>query len=395
MIRRLRVKFICINMAIVTVMMLAILGMLLHFTRNDLEQQSIRVMQSVMEDRAYPSRPGEFPRQAKLPYFYVSVNTMGELSASFGGYYDLTNTEAIQQIITLALNSDDQTGILKDYSLRFQKRTTPFGQTIVFVDMSSELTTMRSLTNTCVIIGVLSFAVFLGLSFLLARWAVKPVETAWNQQRQFVADASHELKTPLTSLLLNVNTLQTVYLPEEKQAALLDSMDSQLHWLETMVKKLLTLLSLQKNAKLAETSVPALLEQVRLLTGEVCAKYGVALKIQYRVETLFLDKDLLCSAQVNLVENGAKASKPGDCIEILADSTGFTVTDHGRGIPEKDLARVTDPFYMGDPSRSKQSGGFGLGLALVKEIAAAHGGTLELTSRPGQGTAAKIRLPKP
>ena len=81
MIRRLRVKFICINMAIVTVMMLAILGMLLHFTRGDLEQQSIRVMQSVMEDRAYPSRPGEFPRQAKLPYFYVSVNTMGELSA--------------------------------------------------------------------------------------------------------------------------------------------------------------------------------------------------------------------------------------------------------------------------------------------------------------------------
>ena len=76
MIRRLRVKFICINMAIVTVMMLAILGMLLHFTRGDLEQQSIRVMQSVMEDRAYPSRPGDFPRQAKLPYFYVSVNTM-------------------------------------------------------------------------------------------------------------------------------------------------------------------------------------------------------------------------------------------------------------------------------------------------------------------------------
>ena len=172
-------------------------------------------------------------------------------------------------------------------------------------------------------------------------------------------------------------------------------MDSQLHWLETMVKKLLTLLSLQKNAKLVETSVPSLLEQVRLLTGEACAKYGVALKIQYRVETLFLDKDLLCSALVNLVENGAKASKPGDCIEILADSTGFTVTDHGRGIPEKDLARVTDPFYMGDPSRSKQSGGFGLGLALVKEIAAAHGGTLELTSRPGQGTVAKIRLPKP
>ena len=179
MIRRLRVKFICINMAIVTVMMLAILGMLLHFTRDDLEQQSIRVMQSVMEDRAYPSRPGEFPRQAQLPYFYVSVNTLGELSASFGGYYDLTDTEAIQQIITLALNSGEDTGILKDYSLRFQKRTTPFGQTIVFVDMSSELATMRSLTDTCILIGVLGFAVFLGLSFLLEKPCLPQTPAVW------------------------------------------------------------------------------------------------------------------------------------------------------------------------------------------------------------------------
>lgn len=68
MIRRLRVKFICINMAIVTVMMLAILGMLLHFTRNDLEQQSIRVMQSVMEDRAYPP-PGGISQAGAAPLF--------------------------------------------------------------------------------------------------------------------------------------------------------------------------------------------------------------------------------------------------------------------------------------------------------------------------------------
>lgn len=68
------------------------------------------------------------------------------------------------------------------------------------------------------------------------------------RQKLFIGAVTHELKTPLTSLLLNVNTLETVYLPEEKQAAILESMDTQLHWLETMVKKLLTLLSMQKNA---------------------------------------------------------------------------------------------------------------------------------------------------
>ena len=213
------------------------------------------------------------------------------------------------------------------------------------------------------------------------------------RQKLFIGAVTHELKTPLTSLLLNVNTLETVYLPEEKQKALLASMDTQLHWLETMVKKLLTLLSMQKNARHSESSVPELLEQVQTLTGPVCAKYGVSLKTVCHAGTFSMDSDLMCSALVNLIENSAKASTPGDMIEVLADKKGFAVMDHGRGIPEKDLARVTDPFYMGDPSRSKQSGGFGLGLALVKEIAAVHGGRLEIESHPGQGTTARITLP--
>ena len=98
----------------------------------------------------------------------------------------------------------------------------------------------------------------------------------------------------------------------------------------------------------------------------------------------------MCIALVNLVENSAKASAPGQIIRIQASQTGFAVSDHGRGIPEKDLQRVTDPFYMGDPSRSKANGGFGLGLALVREIAAVHGGTLTLESSVGEGTTARI-----
>jgi len=215
------------------------------------------------------------------------------------------------------------------------------------------------------------------------------------RQKLFIGAVTHELKTPLTSLLLNVNTLETVYLPEEKQEALLASMDTQLHWLETMVKKLLTLLSMQKNARLSECSVPELLEKVRTFTGPVCAKYGVSLKTVCHADTFSMDSDLMCSALVNLIENSAKASNPGDVIEVLADKKGFAVMDHGHGIPEKDLARVTDPFYMGDPSRSKQSGGFGLGLALVKEIASVHGGRLEIESQLGQGTTARITLPHP
>ena len=212
------------------------------------------------------------------------------------------------------------------------------------------------------------------------------------RQRLFLGAVTHELKTPLTSLLLNVNTLQTVYLSEEKQASILESMDTQLRWLETMVRKLLTLLSMRRSAKLSPVSVPALLDRVQALTGDICGKYGVSLEVTGNVDVLSVDEDLISSALVNLVENSAKASQPGQKIWLTAEETGFTVTDWGRGIPQKDLERVTEPFYMGDPSRSKAGGGFGLGLALVKEIAAVHGGCLELESAPGQGTTARLRL---
>ena len=327
--------------------------MLLHFTRDDLEQQSIRVMQSVMEDRAYPSRPGEFPRQAKLPYFYVSVNTMGELSASFGGYYDLTNTEAIQQIITLALNSGEDTGILKDYSLRFQKRTTPFGQTIVFVDMSSELTTMRSLTNTCVIIGVLSFAVFLGLSFLLARWAVKPVETAWNQQRQFVADASHELKTPLTVILTNAELLQEPEYDEQARSRFVDSIMTMSHQMRGLVESLLELARVEEN-----------------------------LFVKGSQQHLKQVADIL-------LDNASKYASADSTVRVILRRQGshclLSVASAGDAISKEDLKNIFKRFYRMDKARSMNHS-YGLGLSIADSIVSKHGGKIWAESADGVNT---------
>ena len=150
---------------------------------------------------------------------------------------------------------------------------------------------------------------------------------AERNRKEFTANVSHELKTPLTSLLLNVNTLQTVYLPEENQAALLESMDHKLRWLDTMVRKLLMLLSVKKNAAFSATSVPELLARVQQLTEGICAKYGVSLKTDCRVDMLSMDADLMCSALANLVENSAKASAPGQVVSVSADEIGFTVTE--------------------------------------------------------------------
>ena len=110
------------------------------------------------------------------------------------------------------------------------------------------------------------------------------------------------------------------------------------------------------------------------------------------------DADLLLDLFYNLVQNAVKASAPGAPIAIACTQQGggvtVSVTDCGCGIPPQEIPRVTEPFYMVDKSRARKQGGSGLGLALCQRIAAAHGGTLEIESRQGQGTAVRVTLPK-
>ena len=222
---------------------------------------------------------------------------------------------------------------------------------------------------------------------------VKSLTEQNERQQLFIGSVTHEFKTPLTSLLLNVDTLRNVFLPEEIQQDLLESMDGQLHWLEQMVHKLLKLISLHQSAQIKQASVPELLEQVRKITQGAMQKHGTVLEVSCKTETLPMDKDLLCSALVNLIENSAKASSPGQVIHLRAEGNVLEASDSGRGIPQKDLERVTEPFYMCDPSRSKAKGGFGLGLALVKEIAAVHRAALDIQSIPGTGTTVRMTFP--
>ena len=393
MIRKLRVKFICINMVIVTVMLLVILGMMLRFTRNNLEQQSIQVMQSVMEDRVYLGRPGELPKQAQLPYFYVSVNTLGELSASFGGYYDLTDTKSLQKIITLALNSKEQTGILEDYSLRFQKRSTPFGQTIVFVDMSSEIATMRSLTKTCVFIGVLGFAAFLGLSFLLAKWAVKPVETAWNQQRQFVADASHELKTPLTVILTNAELLQQPEYDEQARSRFVDSIMTMSHQMRGLVESLLELARVDNGGQsmaFSRLNFSELVDDALLPFEPVYFEKGLTLDSSVE-ENIFVKGSAQHLKQVAdvLLDNAQKYAAAGSTVQVSLRRQGghclLSVASAGEEISREDLKNIFKRFYRIDKARSMNHS-YGLGLPIAQSIVSRHNGKIWAESADGVNT---------
>ena len=216
-------------------------------------------------------------------------------------------------------------------------------------------------------------------------------ETA-ERQRLFIGGVTHEFKTPLTALLLNADSLQNTYLDEEERSTALARIEHQTRWLERLVQKLLKLITLNQTPELQPVSVPELLDRVRESTADTLAARGVSLETDCRVESLELDADLMQDVLVNLVDNAGKASREGQTVTLSADETGFAVRDQGCGIPQEEIDRITEPFYMVDRSRSKKLGGVGLGLALVKKIVKAHGGGLEIESTVGDGTTVMVKL---
>ena len=227
MLKKLRIRFVCVILAIVTVMLCSIFGLLYHFTAQNLEEESLSMMRTVAANPFQLGRPNSGGTGVHLPYFLLKVSATGELTAVVGGYYDLSDQVFLTALMEAATAKTGDTGVISEYNLRFLKVRSPLSETIVFADMSSEKATLLGLAKTCAALGVLCLGVFLGIAVLLARWMVRPVEKAWDQQRQFVADASHELKTPLTVIMTNAELLQMS--EGENQSRCVDSILTMSH----------------------------------------------------------------------------------------------------------------------------------------------------------------------
>jgi len=210
------------------------------------------------------------------------------------------------------------------------------------------------------------------------------------RQRLFIGGVTHEFKTPITALILNADTVLNTALEEEERNLALYHIWEQSKWLERLVQKLLRLITLNEELEVADVPVERLFENVRESTREALMLRGVTLETKAEAITLPVEEDLMHSVLVNLVDNAAKASESGGTVILAARKNMIEVRDFGRGIPEEEIPRITEPFYMVDRSRSKKQGGSGIGLALVKEIVSAHGARLEIESSLGSGTAVRI-----
>ena len=221
-----------------------------------------------------------------------------------------------------------------------------------------------------------------------------------HRREQFVADFTHEMKTPMTSIIGYADTMRSMDLSKDEQQTALGYIFSEGKRLEAMSLKLFDLLYLKDHPiEQRPIAAPALAESVAASMAPLMEKSGVRLQLDVQPGTFEGDAELLKSVFINLIDNARKASKEGDVVEFRGEpvqqSSGyrFSVCDHGIGISEEDQKKIFDEFFMVDKSRTRAAGGAGLGMSLVAVILERHGATIDLTSAPGEGSTFEVTFP--
>lgn len=224
------------------------------------------------------------------------------------------------------------------------------------------------------------------------------LKIAARQQEDFTASFAHELKTPLTSIIGYADMLRTMDMTGEETVEASNYIYSQGKRLESLSLKLLELIVTKyQDYQFKPIPVTALLAEVRELTAKNLEKKHNTCLLQMEEGMIYGEKDLLISLFTNLVDNARKALPEGGSIWITGKNTeegyGVSVRDNGCGMPQEELDKITEAFYMVDKSRSRREGGAGLGMTLCSRIIEVHGAKWTISSSEGQGTEIYVLFP--
>ena len=437
MIKKLRRKFVFINMSLVAVILCVVLGMFCFTRIHTFRAESEMAMRQMLdnsrskEPAVEPDTPDSGNNTQKtqppipdfgpggrnrtfnsIPVFLVILDENNEITDTISsGSYTVTDTLS-EAASKAALKVSENQGYLSDLKLRFTKQNTPEGRKIAFADTVQETRARGELVIQCIVMLLLFLLCFLVVSIFLAHWALKPVETAWEQQNQFIADASHELKTPLTVILANLRILLS-----HKDA----SIREELQWVESTQEEACRMKTLVENllflARSDAKSTPMIYSTFSfsdlilgcLLTFEpVAFEQGVMIEDKIS-DDIFMSGDtsqihqlvaiLLDNAckYAGTADSGEKSGNPVKKVTVTLTSENekirLTVHNTGKAIPKEDLPHLFERFYRTDKSRARTDGGYGLGLAIAQTIAKNHHGKITVVSAENSGTSFTVTLP--
>ena len=408
MFKRLQIKFISINMLLITIVLLLGFSTISLVNYNSLKTETLKnlngELNGVKRGNMYKSEIGKLKNHSFspiIPTFKIELDkSYNILNINTNNF--IVSDATIEKVIAYVKSSDKDNGIIRDLNLRYKKLHISEGYKIAFADRSREITNFNNLLFTLIVIGIITLFVFLVISIFLSKWALTPVRKSWEQQKQFLADASHELKTPLTIILANLKILKS-----HKSSTI----QKELRWIENSNTEALRMKELLNSmlflAKSEYSEMSTFHSKVdfsdivigKLLTFEPIA-YERGLIIKDNIENnLFLEGD---STQIKqlitiLLDNACKYSK--DNTEITVDllknqrNIILMVSNIGNNLSDEDLNHIFERFYRVEDSRAREQGGYGLGLSIAQSIVESHNGKIKAESFDSNGIRFIATLP--
>ncbi len=323
------------------------------------------------------ARSAEMPYMAR--YFWVRFDSSGTISEINTRNIVFISKEAVTEYATAVYNSGRQKGFYRSY--RYMTGDNDDGsKIIVFTDISSQILGAYKLLGQTLLIGAFALLAMFILVFLFSGQAVAPVVESLEKQKRFITDAGHELKTPLAVISANVDVLEL----ESGKSEWTGSIKNQVKRLNSLVKNMLTLSRMDEermqvvfsdfdmSAAVKETS-----ESFEAIAESKDKKYQVDIEDGIHLTG---DKNAITQLSSLLLDNAMKYSSDNGSINVVLSKDKNIVLEVSNTcdcIPEGNLDRLFDRFYRADSSRSRETGGYGIGLSVARAIANSHGGDIK------------------
>ncbi len=387
MIRKLRWKITGVTLLVSALVLTAVFACVYLFSRNNIaESYEYQLRQAVVSGTS----------EARVPCFVAEVLPSGTVRVSGSNYYDLQDEDTLLPLVTAALSADTDSGVLAAQHMRYFRLEGALAVRIAFMDSTFEQATLRSLVRVCLLIGAAALLVLFGLSWLLSGFVTRPVARTWQNQQQFLSDASHELKTPLTVILSSADLLKTSAQPEQRQYV--DNISVESRRMKALVEDMLTLSRTESGraAPFEPLDLSDLVTDAALRFEPVAFEAGHPL--QYDIQngaSLSGDRQQLDQLLEILLDNAVKYAAKDAPIRLTLDISGknavLAVENPGDPIPPDKLPHLFDRFYRVDDARTG-AGGFGLGLAIAQQIVRRHKGAITAAS-DARATRFTVTLP--
>ncbi|MBQ8849616.1 MAG: hypothetical protein IJ011_04715 [Clostridia bacterium] len=419
MLKKLKLKFILINMVLVGLIMSIVFGAVLYLTcRSEATEIAEELDGAIQLHMRFPQinfgadiggdiipdryNEEEMSRQLPLEIVTVSVSETGDI-IDVREYGISIDDEVLQRAVRKAEQTSDPHSVSlvlnNEEKLIYMQREIMGHRFIAFTSSELLLGKIRNASLIYSVCLMLSLVLFLFVSYLLSNFAIRPVERAWMQQKQFVADASHDLKTPLTVILANSDILrahrgETV----ESQLQWVDSTAEEAGHMRGLCEQLLELASsedAQKHFELCEVDLSDMCEQIDLQFEPLAFEKNVEIETKISSDVVLRTDRSVCARVIHiLLDNAIKYSRGGEKVSFSLEKTRqgavMSFRNFGDVIPKEELPHIFERFYRADKARAV--GGHGLGLAIAKNLVDQVGGRITVSSSAEAGTLFTVYL---